>query len=451
MSKTAVNYDSLFEDYLANRLTAEGVVEIKRVLASDKAMRARFVAVLQEWELMSEAARQVTANSSAAIVERLEADSSNREITADLNNNSRRRPSLRVAPTRPQTRRAISMLLPAAALAASIAMVLMLTGPTAQEQPLATMTTSTGQVIILRAKQQLVGKIGTPLFAGDRLQVSDGAFADIYYPDQTALHIDQRSDVQLAATGSTINKAGKRVILTWGRVSAEVTKQPVGQPMLFVTPNAQAEVLGTALTLEFSQSLDATRLEVDHGLVAITDLNKKQRVEVPTGHYATVTDKQLPVARLLVHRPIEVTKDYRPGLRATYYAGGNFNAPLFDRIEPTISADLGLEARVIDQRQSDFNVRWDGYLQPIFSEKYLFTLRCDAGVRMYVDEKLVIDAWGATRIAEHQTSLKLDASKRHQIRVEYRQPKSGMLIRLSWASLSQNDEVIPVERFSTDK
>ncbi len=447
-----MKYDALFEDYLANRLTDEGVVEMKRVLSSNKEMRAQFVTVLQEWELMSEAARQVTANSSASIVENLVDDSSNRSVQTEAEiNANRRRPSLRVAPIRPATRRAINMLIPIGALAASIAVVLMLTEPTEEVVPFATLTTTSGQVVVVREKQEVIGKSGFALLAGDRIQVSDGALADIFYTDRTVLHIDQRSEIQLAATGSTVNQVGKRVVLNWGRVSADVTKQPAGQPMLFVTPNAQAEVLGTALTLEYTESLNSTRLEVDHGLVAITDLRLLKRVEVPTGHYATVMAKQSPIARPLVHRPVEITKDYRSGLRASYFAGNTFSSTLFDRIEPTISADLGLENRAIDQRQSDFSVRWDGYLQPLFSEKYLLTLRSDAGVRLHVDNKLLIDAWNADRLADHQASINLDASKRHQLRVEYRQPKSGMLIRLSWVSSSQSPEIIPVERFSTDK
>jgi PA14 domain/FecR protein len=444
--------DALFEDYLANRLAAEGVVEMKRILASDKQMRTRFVEVLQEWELISDAARQITANSHERIGESLVDDSSNCSLHTDVAlSANRRRPAPHVAPMRTATRRAISVLLPVGVLAASLAVVLILTEPTEQVAPLATLASTSGPVVVVRANKELPGKSGTNLFLGDRIQISDGGLADVFYPDRTVMHIDQRTEIQLAETVSVINQTGKRVVINWGRVSADVSKQPVGQPMLFVTPNAQAEVLGTALTLEYTESLTATRLEVDHGLVAITDVKSLKRVEVPTAHYAMVMANQLPVALPLVHRPIEVTKDYRPGLRATYFAGNSFHSPLFDSIEPNISADLGLEVGAIDMRQSNFSVRWDGYLQPLFSEKYLLTLRCDAGVRLYLDGKLVIDQWKSENISEHQIATSLDASTRHQIRVEYRQPNAGKLIRLSWVSASQSSEVIPVERFSTDK
>ena len=64
----------------------------------------------------------------------------------------------------------------------------------------------------------------------------------MFYSDRTVMHIDQRTEIQLAETGSVINQVGKRVVINWGRVSADVSKQSDGQPMLFVTPNAQAEV-----------------------------------------------------------------------------------------------------------------------------------------------------------------------------------------------------------------
>ncbi len=449
MSKSTVDYDALFEDYLANRLTEESMAELKRVLASSKDMRARFVTILQEWELMSEAARQITANSSAAIVENLEVDSSNRGLNEELTLNRKHRPSLRFSSVRPRTRRVMSFVIPTAALAACIAVVVMLTPPSHNQVPasVAMLSSSTGDVVVVHNNKFQVGKAGLQLFPGDRIEVNDGGSSKLVYADKTEVRIHQHSDLKI----DTNKSKAKLLAIRTGRVSASVTKQPVGAPMILRTPNAEAVVLGTELTLEFTDSLETTRLEVDHGLVAITDMKKQTRIEVPTGHYATVMDNQVPIARPLAPRAVQVAKDYRPGLRAMYFAGDNLNEKLFERIEPSISADLGLEASSPAQRQSNFMVRWDGYLQPLFSEKYLITIRADAGVRMYLDEKLLINAWESQRIGDHQAAVNLDASKRHQIRVEYKQPKSGMLIRMVWVSPSQNVEIVPVERLSTDK
>ena len=86
--------DALFEDYLADRLSAADVVRMKQLLASDRDARARFVEVLLEWELLSETARQLTTNSCPVV----DINSSHREA------GKRQRPPLRIAPTRPRTR-----------------------------------------------------------------------------------------------------------------------------------------------------------------------------------------------------------------------------------------------------------------------------------------------------------------------------------------------------------
>lgn len=433
--------DALFEDYLANRLNAEDVVRLKQVLSGDAAARARFVAVLQEWELISESARQITNNSCPVMIE----DSSNRDGA------KRRRPTLRVAPVRPSSRRTLSMLVPMGALAATLLVALWVTRPSSEVDSVGSITNATAGVTVKRGKDALVARAGIQLLPGDHVQVGDGAQARIEYSDHTVLHLDQRTDVRLPADGSLASSVGKRVDLVWGRVTAQVAKQPVGRPMIFSTPNAQAVVLGTVLTLEFTPGAAATRLDVSEGLVAISGPATASRIEVPAGHFATVAENTQTVARPLVASLPTATKTYRAGLRATYFAGTEMKEQLFSRIESGIHTDLGLEPMPMQQRAADFSVRWSGYLQPLFSEKYLLTLRCDSGARVFIDDKLVIDAWTIDRTSTHQGAVTLDAGRRHALRVEYRQPKSGMLVKLDWASANQQPEAIPVERLSTDQ
>lgn len=429
--------DVLFEDYLANRLDAENAARLKQVLAGDRAARARFVAVLQEWELLAESARQIT-GASCPVIE----DSANRS-------GPRRRPQLRVASPRTSPRRALGLLVPMSALAATLLVALWVTRPAGEIEPLGSIGATTAGVTVLRGKETLTAKPGFALLSGDRVHVGDGAQARVEYPDRTVLTLDQRTDLRLIA--DSVGVSGKRVELVWGRVNADVAKQPAGRPMVFTTPNARAVVLGTVLTLEFTSAAGATRLDVTEGLVGISQNTGRTQVEVPAGHFATVAENTPTVARPLVAATTPVRRNYRSGLRATYFAGTDLKQELFSRIETGIHTDLGLESVPLDQRRTDFSVRWTGYLQPVFSEKYLLTLRADAGVRLFIDDRLVIDAWGAERTANHQGSVILDAGKRHALRVEYRQPKSGMLVKLDWASFNQQAETIPVERLSTDQ
>ena len=458
--------DALFEDYLADRLSAADVVRIKQLLASDRDARARFVEVLLEWELLSETARQLTTNSCPVV----DINSSHRELS------KRHRPALRVAPTRPRTRHLLNMLVPMGALAATLMVAWLAIRPANEPKPLGNLSAATAGVTIKRGNITLVAQVGTAVLPGDHVCVGDGAEARMEYADHTALSFDQRTDAHILADGSSAVSVGKRVSLVWGRVTAEVAKQPVGRPMIFTTPNAQAIVIGTVLSLGYASTTSVTLLEVAEGkvgIVGISDVSglasRASPIEVSSGNFAMVNGSAEIIAGSM-RKPVEVAgvipsadvsstaiklakseeKTSRAGLRATYYAGNNLNDPIFSRIESGIHVDLGLDNQSPDQRLSDFVVIWRGYLQPLYSEKYLLTLRSDSSARVFIDNKLVIDSSGANQLSDHQAALTLDASKRHPLRVEYKQPNSGMLIKLDWVSKSQSFESIPVACLSTD-
>jgi ferric-dicitrate binding protein FerR (iron transport regulator) len=91
------------------------------------------------------------------------------------------------------------------------------------------------------------------------------------------------------------NGTGKRVVLDTGTAVAQVTKQQPGQPLVFVTPHAEARVLGTKLTLTVGAG--ETRLEVREGRVKLTRLSDNASVDVTAGQYAVASDAIRPVAK----------------------------------------------------------------------------------------------------------------------------------------------------------
>jgi hypothetical protein len=90
--------------------------------------------------------------------------------------------------------------------------------------------------------------------------------------------------VILSSDSREIN-VGKKVQILKGAVSAEVVHQTEGRPMIFVTPQALATVLGTKLSLAVNQN--ATRLEVREGKVRLSDsANKARFADVEAGQFA---------------------------------------------------------------------------------------------------------------------------------------------------------------------
>ncbi|MBC8217164.1 MAG: FecR domain-containing protein [Planctomycetes bacterium] len=74
----------------------------------------------------------------------------------------------------------------------------------------------------------------------------------------------------------------KELFLREGIMSASVSAQPHGRPMLVHTPTARLEVLGTQLDVDAGQT--STVLRVNDGIVRATQLSDGSVTEVPAGH-----------------------------------------------------------------------------------------------------------------------------------------------------------------------
>jgi hypothetical protein len=89
--------------------------------------------------------------------------------------------------------------------------------------------------------------------------------------------------------------AGKIVTLDRGTLTVSATPQPKNRPLVFVTPHARVEVVGTRFVLQVAT--DATRVDVIEGRVRMAADGRKQ-VEVGGGEFAVAaTGRMLVPAR----------------------------------------------------------------------------------------------------------------------------------------------------------
>jgi hypothetical protein len=83
----------------------------------------------------------------------------------------------------------------------------------------------------------------------------------------------------------------------------------------------------------------------------------------------------------------------------------------------------------------DFAVRWDGTLTPPASGAYVLHTASDDAVRLWLDERLVIDHW-ESHVPEYARSepLELQAGRAYALRVEYRQHDGLARMKLFWTT-----------------
>jgi ferric-dicitrate binding protein FerR (iron transport regulator) len=139
-----------------------------------------------------------------------------------------------------------------------------------------------GQVFLVDGATRKPARAKDPVASGQGVETQGrGSLAVLRYLDKTRLEL--AADVQLRELAER-EAEGKRVHLLQGVLTAEVTKQPAGRPMIFKTPHGEATVLGTTLRLLVEDV--STRLEVTEGRVRLTRAFDGKSVEVPSGHFA---------------------------------------------------------------------------------------------------------------------------------------------------------------------
>ncbi len=94
--------------------------------------------------------------------------------------------------------------------------------------------------------------------------------------------------------------------------------------------------------------------------------------------------------------------------------------------------------------KDSFSVRWTGSIVPLFDEEYTFYLDADDGVRLWIDEQLIIDEWEIRSFGEEVSGkITLEAGKFYAFRLEYFEDRSNAKVILSWESEHTPKQVVP--------
>lgn len=174
----------------------------------------------------------------------------------------------------------------------------------------------------------IVGLSGPLQWTGDDGQVQSDLFVGMKLPGGTIDGLSPESRISLKFDdGSTVVTAGNAMLaysdvgqkvlyLKSGNLSADVSPQPAGHPMLIHTRSAVLEVIGTSF--EIDADLAETALNVIEGKVRVRRLSDGSRVEVPARHQVIAAADQ----ELSVNRVPEVAHVWRSqlehGPRRTY-------------------------------------------------------------------------------------------------------------------------------------
>jgi glucose/arabinose dehydrogenase len=127
------------------------------------------------------------------------------------------------------------------------------------------------------------------------------------------------------------------------------------------------------------------------------------------------------------------------GLLATYFDGQDFTRPVLTRFDPRIDFDWKEGSPAPGVTPDTFSVRWTGKLEAKVNGPHIFILRADNGARLWLNGKLVVDAWNAAS----RGRIVLEAGKRYDLRLEYYENKGAAQVTLLWQAPGIKRQVVP--------
>ncbi len=135
-----------------------------------------------------------------------------------------------------------------------------------------------------------------------------------------------------------------------------------------------------------------------------------------------------------------------PGLYAEYFTG--YLDLALGRVETGIDVDW-VDAGPDDAVGADrFSARWTGTLTPPAPGSYTIATETDDGVRVYIDDELVIDDWHGHFVTRNEAVVRLTGEP-VSLRVEYFEIDLAASAKLLWSSEDIAEETIPTSALST--
>lgn len=208
-----------------------------------------------------------------------------------------------------------------------------------------------------------------------------------------------------------------------------------GQPLQ--TPASITSVVGIRRTLEAPLTqLSGANLFVfknwtENGLARLVSFDVPNSVKNFSAQYEAVP----------VGNGDGLIGNYR---NATNPQGDGFRPPVVIlRIDPKINFDWGGGSPGAGIGNDNFTVRWEGEVLPQFTERYTFYTTTDDGVRLWIDDVLLIDKWIPQPSTEWSNFIDLMGQKKYRIKFEYFELGGGAVAKLAWSSLSTPKQIIP--------
>jgi hypothetical protein len=152
------------------------------------------------------------------------------------------------------------------------------------------------------------------------------------------------------------------------------------------------------------------------------------------------------------------------GLKGEYFhatiSANEWQDLVFTRIDPKIDFSWGADSPAPGIVNPDnFTVRWTGTIEVPSSETYTFYTQGDDGIKLWVNNELVIDTWTWSKtwhvtqppIEFGSGDITLTAGEQYEIKLEHYEHGGTAMCILSWSTPTMAQEVVPSRYLSVER
>jgi hypothetical protein len=303
---------------------------------------------------------------------------------------------------------------------------------------------------VIRNGVSMQAQHGFALRAGDLLNAGTNVATIRYAPEETWIRIEPGAELRLVSASGA-----KRLALNAGKMEASVARQRAFHPMIVLTSQAEARVLGTRFTL--IADTNATRLEVTGGQVKFTPATGGKPVKVRAGNYAVAgADYELAALPLTRH----ILREYWTNLtgNALFPAGSPLASERASAPPPDGWDYLErFESKPVPGARGFFE-RIRGYVHPPKSGLYRFavtTTHVESALhvsRTDKPEEIVQVAWrhpdGGGNTLENVTPVPLEAGRKYYIEIVHESDGGAERLTVMWRAPGRPPEIVPGEFLS---
>ncbi len=143
------------------------------------------------------------------------------------------------------------------------------------------------------------------------------------------------------------------------------------------------------------------------------------------------------------------TPTVQQGLKATYYNNMDFTGTTFSRTDATLNFAWGAGSPNAAIGADTFSARWVGKIKAPTTGTYTIYTQSDNGVKVWINGKLVVNAYDAHPSREDKGTIALTAGVKYDIKVEYFENLGDGTMKLSWSGPGIGKQIVPGSALTT--